>query len=59
MPDKPRWTETDLVIRLLQAPAHIHIIARDAELRIESADGLETIFADCHIAAGDMFRNRI
>ena len=46
MPDHCGRTETEGPAVLLQAPADIHIVAGDAELRVESADRLETRSAE-------------
>ena len=56
MPDHRRRTETQRPAALLQSPADVHVVARNAELRIESSDRLETRFAKRHVAARDVFR---
>src|SRR5438034_2340566 len=56
VPHDRSWTEAELPTRLLQLPAHVHIVASDAELRIEAADRLQRRFPEGHVAARDVLR---
>src|SRR5437667_67310 len=55
MPNHCGRAEPERPAALLQTPADIHIVASDAELRIKSADRLETRLAEGHVATGDVF----
>src|SRR5713226_8826528 len=55
MPDHRRRAEAQRPGALRQTPAHIHVVTGDAELRIESTDGLEVGLAEGDVASGDVF----
>src|SRR5438309_3626883 len=56
MPDHRRGIEPQRPTLLLQAPADIHVVTRDAKLRVKSANRLQTRPAERHVAAGNVFR---
>src|SRR5260370_41964494 len=59
MPDHGRRTEAQCSALLLQAPTQVYIVARDAELRIESADCLNCQPSEGHVAPRYVLRNLI
>src|SRR5258707_10721234 len=56
MPDHSSRAETQRPAALLQPPADIDIIARNAKLGIEAADRLKAGFTKGHVAAWNVFR---
>src|ERR1700761_7295720 len=56
MPYDGRRAERDLQTRRLQLPAHINIIARCGEARLEPADRFERRLSECHVTAWDVLR---
>src|SRR5882672_6467787 len=56
MPDNRRWTEAQCPAFLLQSPTDVHVIPRHAELRVETADGLERRNSKRHVAPRDVLR---
>jgi hypothetical protein len=44
---------------LLQAPAEIDVITRNAERRIETANCFQAVAAKGHVATGQMFGNAV
>src|SRR5205814_6815265 len=56
VPDQGGRAEAQRPAPLLQLPAHVHVVAGGAELRIEPADRLEAVFAERHVAPGDVLR---
>src|SRR5439155_8892220 len=56
MPDHRRRAESQRPAPLGQTPAHVHVVSSDAELRIESANGLQIGLAKGHVASRDVFR---
>ena len=55
MPDHSGRAESQRPAFHLQSPAHVHVVAGDVELRIESTDRLQRRAAKRHVAAGNMF----
>ena len=49
----------DFAARSLQAPAEVHVVARLAIFRVESADRVKRPAPERHIAAGHMLRDKI
>src|SRR6185436_8946367 len=56
MPDHCPGSEAQSPTLLLQPPADVHVVARDMELRIKPADGLERHPAKGHVATRKMLR---
>src|SRR2546427_9251246 len=56
MPDHGSRVETQRPALLLQLPAHINVVASDAELRIEPPYRLQGSFAKRHVTARNMLR---
>ena len=54
MPDHRRGAEGDHPAGLADAPAQIHVVAGDAESRIEPAQIAQRLGAERHVAAGDV-----
>src|SRR5688500_3413542 len=57
VPDHRGGVEAERPAALLKAPADVDVVARDSELWIKSADGLEAFLAERHVAAGKVFRD--
>src|SRR6266581_3327033 len=55
VPDDSRGAESQRPLTLLQPPAHVDVVAGHAKLRIEPANRLEGLLAECHVAARDVF----
>src|SRR5207247_2760332 len=51
VPDHGGGAEAQCEASLLEPPAHIHVVAGGAELRVEPADRFEAGFAKRHVAA--------
>ena len=56
VPDHGGRVEPERPAAFLKLPAHVHVVAGDAELRIEPADRFEARFAERHVAAWDVLR---
>src|SRR5205814_9154452 len=55
VPDHGPCAESQRPLPLPQPPAHVHVVAAHAKLRIEPANPLEGLFAERHVAARDGF----
>src|SRR2546422_10822848 len=55
VPDHRAWAISEAPPLLLKSPAEIHIVARNAKLRIESPYGFQSGFAKSHITPRNMF----
>src|SRR6266568_3944356 len=56
VPDHRARVEAEAPAGLLQLPANVDVVAGDVELRVESANPLETFLTDGEVAAGHVFR---
>ena len=54
MPHHGGGTEAEGPTPLLQAPAHVDVVAGGTELRVESADRVQRHLPERHVAAGDV-----
>ena len=59
VPNDRRRTEPNLIARVHQPPANIHVISRHPKDRVESSDVFESRLAKRHIATGDVLSELI